>query len=393
MTSHGAEIVAPTNADEACGALRDAAASGGAVCFEGGGTALDFGYPPERCDTIVCTRRMARVLEYAPSDMTVTVECGATLAALQAHLAPHGQRLALDPPSPERATIGGILACNVSGPLRARYGTARDLTLGVALVRADGTPIRGGGKVVKNVAGFDIPKLAIGSLGSLGLIVAATFRLHPLPAHRRPMALRVEGAAAMRELVRAMLAEQLEPASVVAARSRDGYDVAVAFEGFAPGCDEQAGTFARVAEDAGAAATAASGDAGVAVAHERARVRGAVRAVATFAPADLVAVDRMVLAPLAATLGGDCVVYPTVGIAYVGGDEGEIASVVAALTSARDALERGGGTLVLAAAPADVRAGVDVFGALPHAFDVMRTIKQRFDPDRRLNPGRYVGRL
>jgi glycolate oxidase FAD binding subunit len=392
MTSHGAEIVTPANADEASRALRDAAATGAAVCFEGGGTALDFGYPAERCDTIVRTRGMARVLEYAPADLTVTVECGATLAALQAHLAQHGQRLALDPPSPERATIGGILACNASGPLRARYGTARDLTLGVALVRSDGTPIRGGGKVVKNVAGFDIPKLAIGSLGSLGLIVAATFRLHPLPAHRRPLARRVDGAAALRELVRAMLAEQLEPASVVAARAQDGYDVAVAFEGFAPGCDEQADAFARVTKALGAA-VAGEGDARVASAHERARAGGAMRAVATFAPADLVTVDRTVLAPLAGALGGDCVVYPTAGIAYAGGDAGDVARTVAALTLAREALERGGGTLVLAAAPAAVRADVDVFGALPQAFDVMRAIKERFDPDRRLNPGRYVGRL
>jgi glycolate oxidase FAD binding subunit len=393
MTSHRAQTVAPANADQACRALRDAAASAAAVCFEGGGTALDFGYPAERCDTIVCTRRMVRVLEYSPADLTVTVECGATLAALQAHLAEHGQRLALDPPSPERATIGGILACNASGPLRARYGTARDLTLGVALVRSDGTPIRGGGKVVKNVAGFDIPKLAIGSLGSLGLIVAATFRLHPLPAHRRPMALRVDGAAAVRELVRAMLAEQLEPASVVAARAQEGYDVQVAFEGFAPGCDEQADAFALVAKALGAAAAAGERDARVASAHERARVGGAVRAVATFAPADLVAVDRTVLAPLAGALGGDCVVYPTAGIAYAGGDAGDVARAVTGLTLARDALERGGGTLVLAAAPAAVRADVDVFGALPQAFDVMRAIKERFDPDRRFNPGRYVGRL
>jgi glycolate oxidase FAD binding subunit len=392
MTSHGAEIVAPANAGEACRAMHDAAASGGAVCFEGGGTALDFGYPPERCDTIVCTRRMARVLEYAPADMTVTVECGATLAALQAHLAPHGQRLALDPPSPERATIGGILACNASGPLRARYGTARDLTLGVALVRSDGTPIRGGGKVVKNVAGFDIPKLAIGSLGSLGLIVAATFRLHPLPTHRRVVGARVDGAAAVRAFVRAMLAEQLEPASVVAALRDNGYDIEVAFEGFAPGCDEQVDAFGRIAEGVGAVAAAEPGDA-VRAAHDRARKGGDLRATATFAPAQLASLERTALAPLAAALGGTCVLYPTAGIAYVSGDAGDVASAVFALTQARNALELSGGTLVLAAAPADVRAGVDVFGTLPGAFDLMRAIKQRFDPDRRLNPGRFVGRL
>jgi glycolate oxidase FAD binding subunit len=392
VTSRDGAVVAPANADEACRALRDCAFTGSAVCFEGGGTALDFGYPPERCDALVRTLRMTRVLDYAPADMTVTVECGVTLAALQAQLTPHGQRLALDPPSPERATIGGILACNASGPLRARYGTARDLVLGVALVRADGTPIRGGGKVVKNVAGFDMPKLAIGSLGSLGLILSATFRLHPLPAQRRAVGARVEGAAGVRALVRAMLAEQLEPASVVAAPCEHGYDVEVAFEGFAPGCDEQADAFARIATSVGTVATAEPGDA-VRSAHDRARTGDELRATATFAPAELVSLERTALAPLAAALGGTCVLYPTAGIAYVSGDAADTARVVSALTRARNALELGGGTLVLAAAPAEVRAVVDVFGALPHAFELMRAIKQRFDPEKRLNPGRFVGRL
>ena len=373
-------------------ALRDAAAAEAAVCFEGGGTALDFGYPPERCDLVVRTQRMARVLEYAPADMTVTVEPGLTLAALQERLALAGQRLALDPPWPGRATVGGILACNASGPLRARYGTARDLVLGVALVRADGTPIRGGGKVVKNVAGFDIPKLAIGSLGSLGLIVAATFRLHPLPEERRRIAVRAGDAAGVRELVRAMAAEQLEPASVVAARTPDGYVVEVAFEGFASGCDEQAETLARVAERAGASRAGGDGT-DVAASHDRARTGGAIRVKATFAPADLVAVDRAALAPLAESLGGDCVAYPTAGVAYASGDGKDVAHAVDALTAAREALEHIGGTLVLAAAPAEVRAAVDVFGALPPAFELMRAIKDRFDPKRRLNPGRFIGRL
>ncbi len=259
MTSHGAEIVAPANAGEACRAMHDAAASGGAVCFEGGGTALDFGYPPERCDTIVCTRRMARVLEYAPGRhdghrrvRALDARGPASARCERPHLP--GQRLALDPPSPGRATIGGILACNASGPLRSRYGTARDLTLGVALVRADGTPIRGGGKVVKNVAGFDIPKLAIGSLGSLGLIVAATFRLHPLPAHRRPMVSYASTALPLsaRSCARCSRISS-SPASVVAARSRDGCDVAGRLrKASRPVATSRPARFARVAEDAGA---------------------------------------------------------------------------------------------------------------------------------------------
>jgi glycolate oxidase FAD binding subunit len=152
-----------------------------ALGFVGGGTALGIGAPPTRLDAVVRTERLARIVEHAPADMVVVAEAGVTLAALQAQVAAHGQRLALDPPSPERATIGGLVASAGFGPLRARYGVIRDLIIGVTLVLPDGTVARGGGKVVKNVAGFDLPKVACGSLGTLAMIAAATFRLHPLP--------------------------------------------------------------------------------------------------------------------------------------------------------------------------------------------------------------------
>src|SRR5204862_2234914 len=160
--------------------------------------------------------RLAHVLEYAPSDMVLVAEAGVTLAALQATTRANGQMLALDAPAPERATIGGLVATAGFGPRRARYGGIRDLIIGVTLVRADGEVARGGGKVVKNVAGFDLPKVACGSLGTLGLIATATFRLHPLPEAVRSV--RVAGVRA--EQVIAVLAAartaQLEPTCAVA---------------------------------------------------------------------------------------------------------------------------------------------------------------------------------
>src|SRR5262249_58992203 len=201
---------------------------------------LELGAPPRKLDAILRTRGLNRIVDHAPSDQIVVVESGRSLADLQADLASHRQRLALDPALPERKTVGGIIAANAFGPRRARFGSVRDLLIGFSFVRADGTPGRGGGKVVKNVAGFDLPKLMVGSLGTLGLITTATFRLHPLPEEETTLFLPARSASDVRALASGIKDAQLEPSSVVAARREDGaYDVAVRFEGFRAGVEEQ----------------------------------------------------------------------------------------------------------------------------------------------------------
>src|SRR5271167_4600547 len=151
------------------------------VIPRGGGTKLDWGNPPNRAELILSTARLDRILEHAWADLTVTVEAGCTLQSLQETLAQHGQRLAFDGLWPERATIGGVLSTNDSGVLRLRFGALRDLIIGVTIALPDGTLASSGGKVVKNVAGYDLPKLVTGALGTLGIITRAIFRLHPLP--------------------------------------------------------------------------------------------------------------------------------------------------------------------------------------------------------------------
>ena len=146
------------------------------VAPRGGGTKLTWGNPPARVDLIVSTARLDQIIEHAWADLTVTVEAGCTMQNLQERLARHGQRLALDAMWPERATVGGVLSTNDSGALRLRFGGLRDLIIGVTLALPDGTLARSGGKVVKNVAGYDLPKLATGALGTLGVIARATFR-------------------------------------------------------------------------------------------------------------------------------------------------------------------------------------------------------------------------
>src|SRR5579859_6965264 len=147
----------------------------------GGATKLDWGNPPKNADLILSTARLNRIVEHAWADLTVTVEAGCTLQSLQNALAQHGQRLAFDGLWPERATIGGVLSTNDSGALRLRFGALRDLIIGVTIALPDGTLASSGGKVVKNVAGYDLPKLITGAYGTLGIITRAVFRLHPLP--------------------------------------------------------------------------------------------------------------------------------------------------------------------------------------------------------------------
>src|SRR5213076_1790821 len=149
-----------------------------------------------------------------PGDLTVTVEAGRTIADLQSALRERGQWLSLDPPDADRATICGVIATNASGPRRHLYGTARDVVIGVTVVTADGALVRGGGKVVKNVAGYDLPKLFVGSYGTLGVIVEATVKLRPLPDAERLVAVRFERLQDAGAALRALLASDLIPNAV-----------------------------------------------------------------------------------------------------------------------------------------------------------------------------------
>src|SRR5258707_2938322 len=165
--------------------LRLSSEAGLAVIPRGGGTKLGWGNPPARADLILSTARLTEIIEHAWADLTVSVEAGCTIQRLQETLAQHGQRLALDPLWPEKATVGGVLSTNDSGALRLRFGALRDLIIGATIALADGTLASSGGKVVKNVAGYDLPKLVTGALGTLGVIVRAVFRLLPLPRNTR----------------------------------------------------------------------------------------------------------------------------------------------------------------------------------------------------------------
>ena len=176
------EFVTPTSISEVEDSLRALSEHNLAVIPHGGRTMLDLGMPPARYDIALDLSGLTQIVDYEPNDFTITVEAGMTLADLQRHLAMNGQFLPLDHPQFERATLGGLCAVGRGGLRRNSFGGPRDWLIGMRMVKADGTAIKGGGRVVKNVSGYDLPKLFAGSLGTLGIIVELTFKLRPLPA-------------------------------------------------------------------------------------------------------------------------------------------------------------------------------------------------------------------
>lgn len=181
-------VVLPASVQEMQDVLQFAAKADLSVIPAGAGTKLGIGNLPQKVDLVLATTRLNSVIEYEPADLTVTVEAGISLAALQTELAQHRQYLALDPPHANRCTLGGIVATNASGSLRMRYGAARNQVLGLRVVHANGTVVKSGGKVVKNVAGYDLNKLYIGAFGTLGIITEVTLKLSPIPAHEAILA-------------------------------------------------------------------------------------------------------------------------------------------------------------------------------------------------------------
>ena len=397
-----ARIARPASVEEASQVLAAAAADGLAVAFAGGASKLGLGNPPERVDLLVSTERLDQVLEHAAGDLVVRAQAGVRLADLQATLAPAGQWLALDPPEPG-ATLGGVVAANASGPRRLRYGTVRDLIIGITVVLADGTVARAGGKVVKNVAGYDLAKLFCGSLGTLGMIAEVIFRLHPLPAAAAVVTLEVEEPAQAGRAVQRLLRSPLEPSAVELVVDEWGWPgrLTTVFEGIRPGVEAQAAAAAELLGQVGDAAVAGPGQTDAALGQLGARPfeKAELALKAACPPADL----SGVLAELVIGRGrwdGSVCAYAATGVLWMasGLREGDLRpdspaapSVAATITAMRKRLVARGGSLVVVKAPPELKRAVDAWGPAGDALGLMRRVKERFDPDRRLAPGRFVG--
>ncbi len=392
------DVVTPRTIEELADTVRELLGARRPFAFAGGGTQIDLGNPPKALDTIVRTVALDRVVDYVPEDQTITVEAGISLAELDRVLAPYGQMFPLDVVDRNRATVGGVIATNAYGRRRQRYGTAKDLILGVEIVRPDGVRARGGGKVVKNVAGFDLPKLMVGSLGSLGAIASATFRVYPLPAATRSAALRFDDGDAVTDAAKAVVERRLEPESI-ALYNHD--TLVVTFAGTVAGVNAQMKTLLEIAFT-----TRADVRELTALEHEsyeqreRAVRRDGVWRFRIIAPpaAPVATLDSYVGgSPLAVP-----VAYPQLGIALHAYAEDVIPPDTRAHSGAThfEELRRyvgsrtgGHGRLVIDAMPDWARGKVDSWGAPPPSFALMRSMKASFDPHGLCNAGRFVGGL
>jgi glycolate oxidase FAD binding subunit len=387
-------ILEPSTLAEAAALMHEHASAGTRLAFVGGGTHM-IG-EPESGDALLSTRRLSRIVEYAPEDQTVTVEAGVTVAKLAEVLARCGQRLVLDVADPQRSTIGGAIASNAYGPRRLRFGSLKDLILGVSLVRADGVAARAGGKVVKNVAGFDISKFVVGSHGTLALITSATLRVHPLPQVSQAIRVAQLSAELVWELILAMREQQLEPTAIIAVRRMNGlacYDVDIVFEGVRSGVDAQVDCVHALADIRRLSIAELASEQAFA-ADAEIRSAGPLRVRCTTSPSGFAASEEHLIEPLARTLTSPVVnAYPAFGIFTVAGTP--TPGTAAVLATCRERIERRGGSLIVEVQP-PATGGVPViepWGTPPPSFGLMQQLKSRFDPNRRLAPGHFVGGL
>jgi len=377
-------VAAPASTQEAADLLGVAASHDLHVVVRGRGTALHWAPPPREVDLVVSTHRLDGVVEHVAGDLVAVVGAGTAIDTLNAHVGEHGQQLALDQPIPG-SSVAGAMSTTRSGPRRLLYGTPRDLVLGTTMVRADGVVARTGGKVVKNVAGYDLAKLLGGAYGTLGLITELVVRLHPLPPVSRWLR-RTLPVADAASVALGLAGSQLAPSAVEVRRDSGSDDVTVLvlLEGTERGVGDRAVQAARLLGlDSDTAADIATAD--------LARLDAAQDEAVVKVGVPLTGVSGVLTTAREAEqqYGVACRVQGSAGAgvlyAVLRGDPASVAISVEALRQVAV-----GGSAVVLQAPASVRALVDSWGPVA-ALDLMRRVKDEFDPDHRFAPGRFVG--
>jgi glycolate oxidase FAD binding subunit len=381
-----------------------------AVIPAGNGSHLHIGRPPRAYDVALSTRRMCRVVAHEAADLTVTVEAGCTLADLNDVLASAGQFLPLDPPHPEQRTVGSIIATDAWGPWRLEHGKVRDLLIGVTVVLASGTVVRGGGRVVKNVAGYDLMKLFAGSFGTLGIVVEATFKVRPQPAHTAVLVVPVDSVAKGTTLGLAAVDGPLAPQFVDVVNAAAGAQLELNGPALVVGC---AGVMAEVdvqhqrmrtlpgvgdvrrvdAEEARQLYTALRdlpADAGDVTGGEGgAAVLGCALSVVPSRLADVLqraedeAARHRVELQVRAAVGVGTASVRCLGVTEEG--------AVRLAEWLGEATRAAAGWIRFDVLPTAWKARIDPWGAAPPGVALMRGVKRTLDPEARLSPGRFVG--
>lgn len=391
-------VLTPGTPAEAQDIVRGAA--GRAIVPWGGGTRRHLGFAPIRYDLALSTARLDRITEYSPADLTVTAQAGVTVVQLQETLAAHGQFLPLDVARPAQQTLGGIVAARADSLRRLTYGRVRDSLLGVTVINSRGEVVKGGGKVVKNVAGYDLPKLYCGSFGTLGLIVEATFKVAPLPSASATVALLLDPNHNSEDVLDRLLASDLAPAflfllnpsaaEMVLPEASPAQYVVVGFDGDPEAVAWQIATLG---------AEPMPDEAGVSL---RVRLRdfalddASLTASFHILSSQVGAFSRMVewtarRSGLHAQVAADAALGLMAAHFKPAGDE---ADWVAFYTDLKDKADRCGGSFILERMPEVLRErDVPVWSPLLPDFGLMARLKETLDPARMWSPGRFVGRL
>lgn len=408
-------VVLPADDVQVAEVLRLAHAHALALAPRGGGTYMHLGPPPERLDLVLSLERLSQLIAYEPGDMTITVQAGATLLDIQQTLEKHGQFLALDPPMTPATTLGGIIAANASGPRRLLYGTARDLVLGTVVIGIDGTRTKAGGRVVKNVTGYDLNKLYIGSLGTLAILTEITCKVHPLPPGEETIAIGYQDNADTLPLLQMLTRlplrlnslELLNAAAMATIQQQSNLEIPAT-----PYCflarlegppDITASQYQRLQEALRVLSLAGPPTLATWSDHAQQRLWAGVQAWLQPGAGMLskVSVRMSDLAHVCAAAQGmepacGFLAHAGSGIAYVhfpldaAADPARLLSWIATLDQLVAKLR---GHRVIERAPATIKQQCQVWGEPGNSFSMMQALKASFDPQRCLNPGRFLGGL
>jgi len=408
-------VLSPNNIDQVSEIMKLASKDALSVIPWGSGTKSALGNKPDRVDIVLSTKNLDRIIEHGASDLVATTQCGITLKKFQGALNKENQFLAVDPPHVthvnRRATIGGIIATNDSGPERLRYGTIREFLIGIKVVKADGSIFKGGSKVVKNVAGYDLPKLYVGSLGTLGIIVEATFRLYPVPEYSQTYVASFSSLEDCQETISTLLnshlvitsLELLNPDLAASLAKRNAVDIndsryslAIGIRSVEKAVKEQIPSGKKICDQNNGNGFLISGTPEEKLWEDirnfpwiilkSDRVVSKVGVVVTQIPQVLQTIKQIsneygVKIYVSVRAGnGICIIAL----------KGEGSSVNNALKHLRNFISSINGHLVLLEAPSEIKNSFDVWGEIGSALGTMKRIKANYDPHNLLNPGRYI---
>ena len=390
--------IRPDTAEELSAVLRAAANAGLAVVLQGGRTAIGLGAPPSRYDVALDTSALGAVIDHVLDDFTITVQSGMRFAALQTFLADHGQFVPLDVPFPNQATVGGSVAAARSGPRRGVFGGPRDWLIGCGVVLPHGATVHGGGRVVKNVSGYDLCKLFSGSLGTLGCIVEATFKLRPLPAMDATLAIPTADFDAAVDLGRQIALKVNGLQSIVALDATSAHDLELAEAGLvlrAAGVEDAVSSTLQLASAVAQADSTIQPEPTASdfwqrlTDREGTPPRGNAVLVRCAVPPDSL---RSAVAALRAATDQTCLwAYADAGLLFAQLAAPTSSLLPAMAATARKGIEALGGSLVVEHAPLTEKRAMDIWGSGGDGITIMRRIKREFDPNATLSPGRFVG--